>query len=78
MSRKTSCDIIFSKGQTPRKGFAFLQFCKKQDICNYQELASGCAFGKKHVIQLTPPLHGKLAEISSFVSPRSLSPRYCA
>ena len=30
-----SCDIHFQKGQIHFAGFAFLQFCKKYDICTW-------------------------------------------
>jgi hypothetical protein len=37
---------FFNKGRSISPGLPFLQFCKKYDICNQNEKASGCAYGK--------------------------------
>ncbi len=37
---------IFNKGNSIFGGLPFLHFCNKYDICNQQEIASGCVYGK--------------------------------
>ena len=42
---------LSNKSKFVLKGFAFLQFCKKLDICNENVDARSCAYGKIYAIR---------------------------